>query len=278
MAMIDIRNITYSYGRKKRPALSDFSLSLDRGGVVGLLGPNGAGKSTLLYSICGLLIPTKGKITIEGSDVKRRLPSTLSQIYLVPEEISLPDMTLDSFARAYSPFYPNYSDEVLDRCLSVFGISRGLHLNSLSMGQKKKAAISFALACKTPALLMDEPTNGLDIPGKAAFRRLVAETMADDRLILISTHQVRDLDSLLDRVIIMNSSEVLLDSGITEIQERLYFTSTSDRELIDHAILAYPSPAGMDIVMPNDGTHESQINLELLFELAINHKLEFTNR
>lgn len=269
--MIDIENITYSYKLKKQPALSDFTLNLSSGGVVGLLGPNGAGKSTLLYCICGLLLPQQGKITYKGISTRLRHPSTLSDIYLVPEEVSMPDMTLDRYVRTYSPFYPNYSDEVLEHALSIFGLSRHIHLRGLSMGQKKKAAISFALACRTPVLLMDEPTNGLDIPGKASFRRLVAETMTDDRLILISTHQVRDLETLLDRVVIMNSRKVLLDTTISHIQEKLYFTTTGNTSIIDRSLLSFPAPGGMDVVVPSDGENESRVNLEMLFELAINH-------
>ncbi len=137
--MIDINNITFGYGRRRKPVLSDFSLSIDAGGIYGLLGRNGAGKSTLLYLIAGLLSPQKGSITVAGADPRLRRPSTLADIFIVPEEFSLPSLRMEEFVRINKPFYPNFSAEDLKRHLTTFEMDPEMHLGSLSMGQKKKA-------------------------------------------------------------------------------------------------------------------------------------------
>ncbi len=250
--------------------VDDFSLDLGEGGIYGLLGPNGAGKSTLLYLISGLLTPKSGRVTIKGIDSSSRLPETLSDIFIVPEELTLPAVRLDAYVKMNAPFYPRFSHEDLQRHLSTFEVNdiARYKLSSLSMGQKKKIFMCFALACNTSLLLMDEPTNGLDIPGKAAFRRFIASSASDDRIIVISTHQVRDIDRILDHVIIMNNRSLLLNETINAITDRLAFLNTSDRELIDRALVAQPGIGNAQIIVPNDGSYDTEVNLETLFELA----------
>ncbi len=268
--MIDINNITFGYGRRRKPVLSDFSLSIDAGGIYGLLGRNGAGKSTLLYLIAGLLSPQKGSITVAGADPRLRRPSTLADIFIVPEEFSLPSLRMEEFVRINKPFYPNFSAEDLKRHLTTFEMDPEMHLGSLSMGQKKKAYMCFALACNTPLLLLDEPTNGLDIPGKSRFRQFIVSAMSDDRTVLISTHQVRDIDRILDHVIITDSNHVIYNESVAHTLNRLQFLTTTDKEEISAALYSRPAVDGCDIVTLNrDGEAETDINLELLFELAL---------
>ena len=268
--MIDINNITFGYGRRRKPVLSDFSLSIDAGGIYGLLGKNGAGKSTLLYLIAGLLSPQKGSITVAGADPRLRRPSTLADIFIVPEEFSLPSLRMEEFVRINKPFYPNFSAEDLKRHLTTFEMDPEMHLGSLSMGQKKKAYMCFALACNTPLLLLDEPTNGLDIPGKSRFRQFIVSAMSDDRTVLISTHQVRDIDRILDHVIITDSNHVIYNESVAHTLNRLQFLTTTDKEEISAALYSRPAVDGCEIVTLNhDGEAETDINLELLFELAL---------
>ncbi len=170
--MLDIQNVSFAY-RKSSPVISDFSLSLAPGGIYGLLGRNGAGKSTLLYLIAGLLTPAKGQVLFNGADTRLRLPSTVSDIFIVPEEFNLPNISLSRYLSINSRFYPRFSHEDLKKHLDTLDLDGDLHLGALSMGQKKKAFMSFALACNTPLLLLDEPTNGLDIPGKSRFRKFI---------------------------------------------------------------------------------------------------------
>lgn len=268
--MLKIDNLSFRYPGRRQNVIDDFRLTIDRGGIYGLLGSNGAGKTTLLYLISGLLTPLEGKVEYNGNDTRLRLPKTLSDIFIVPEELTLPAISLDTYIKYNAPFYPRFSREDLDRHIETFGIGKLRHekLTSLSMGQRKKVFMCFALACNTSLLLMDEPTNGLDIPSKAAFRRFIATSASDDKIIIISTHQVRDIETLLDHVLIMDSQRLLLDSSIAEITGKLAFITTSDRSLIDKALVSQPSVGGTQIVIANDGDLDTEVNLESLFELA----------
>lgn len=268
--MLKIENLTFRYPGRKQAVIEDFSLTLENGGIYGLLGPNGAGKSTLLYLISGLLTPKSGEVTNKGINTRLRLPETLADIFIVPEELTLPPVTLDTYVKMNAPFYPRFSHEDLQRHLATFEVCDIAHykLSTLSMGQKKKVFMSFALACNTSLLLMDEPTNGLDIPGKVAFRRFIASSATDDKIIVISTHQVRDIDRILDHIIIMDEHKVLLNSSINEISSKLAFIATADRELIDNALVSQPAVGGAQIVIANDGTYDTEVNLESLFELV----------
>lgn len=268
--MLTISNLSFRYPRNKQCVIDDFSLSIDKGGVFGLLGPNGAGKSTLLYLISGLIFPQSGQVTFKGLDTRRRLPETVNDIFIVPEELTLPDIRLEQYVKINAPFYPNFSAEDLRHHLETFEATHlsTQKLSRLSMGQKKKIYMCFALACNTSLLLMDEPTNGLDIPGKVAFRRFVTSSATDDRIIIISTHQVRDIDRILDHVIIINDRRLLLNESINSINSKLAFLNTSDSQLIDSALVAQPGLGSTQIILPNDGSFDTEVNLETLFELV----------
>lgn len=263
--MLQVGNISFSYRRGKKEVLSDFSLSLEEGRVYGLLGKNGAGKSTLLYLMSGLLTPKHGKVMYHDTDVRRRLPITLQDMFLVPEEFELPPVSLVSYVELNSPFYPRFSKEDMVKYLHYFEMDLNADLGALSMGQKKKVFMSFALATNTPLLLMDEPTNGLDIPGKSQFRKFIASGMTDDKTIIISTHQVRDIDKVLDHVVIMDNSHVMLNESTASICDKLLFVESDDRELAQTALYTLPSVQGNFLLLPNTEKEESDINLELLF-------------
>ncbi|WP_288315822.1 ATP-binding cassette domain-containing protein [uncultured Mediterranea sp.] len=263
--MLQVENISFSYGRRKPEVLSDFSFSLEKGRVYGLLGKNGVGKSTLLYLMCGLLTPKHGRVMYHGLDVRRRLPETLRDMFLVPEEFDLPAVSLVQFVELNSPFYPNFSKEDMMTYLHLFEMDWNIHLGGLSMGQKKKVFMSFALATHTSLLLMDEPTNGLDIMAKSQFRKFIASGMSDERTIVISTHQVRDIDNVLDHVVIMNNSCVLLDESIVCVTERLAFVESDSPALAEEALYKLPSVQGNSLLLPNREGVETKLNLELLF-------------
>lgn len=230
-----------------------------------MLGKNGAGKSTLLYLMSGLLTAKHGKVMYHGVDVRRRLPATLQDMFLVPEEFELPPISLVSYIELNSQFYPRFSKEDMVKYLHFFEMDMDVNLGALSMGQKKKIFMSFALATNTSLLLMDEPTNGLDIPGKSQFRKFIASGMSDDKTIVISTHQVRDIDKVLDHVLIMDNSHVLLDQSTASICSKLLFLESDDRELAQTALYTLPSVQGNFLMLPNVADEESEINLELLF-------------
>lgn len=267
--MIRINNITFSYRRKADDVLTNLSLSIEPGAIYGLLGLNGEGKSTLLHLMAGLLTPNAGNITIDDVDVRLRRPSTLSKLFIVPEEFSLPEISLENYVRINAPLYPNFNRDDMERYLKEFGLNSNINLKGLSMGQKKKVFISFALAANTPVMLMDEPTNGLDIPGKSTFRKVISMAASDDRTIIISTHQVRDIDKLLDHIIVMFNHKLLLNEPISEISRRLAFVESNDAELVEKALYCQSSVAGKSLVLPNDNDDDSEVNLETLFNLAI---------
>ena len=269
MKMITVEKLSFLYRKSKRAVLHDFSLSLEKGRVYGLLGKNGAGKSTLLYLMSGLLTPKSGKVVYHDVDVRRRLPITLQDMFLVPEEFDLPPVSLISYIELNSPFYPRFSKEDMVKYLHYFEMDINIDLGALSMGQKKKVFMSFALATNTSLLLMDEPTNGLDIPGKSQFRKFIASGMTDDKTILISTHQVRDIDKVLDHVLIMDNSRVLLNESTMSICDKLFFTESENRELLQSSLFSTPSIQGNFLLLPNESGEDSEINLELLFNATL---------
>jgi ABC-2 type transport system ATP-binding protein len=269
--MLSIKSLFFTYPKAKTPLLEDINLDVKAGHIYGLLGANGEGKSTLLYLMAGLLFPKRGNVTVNGSEAKRRLPSTLSEIFLVPEEISLPNVTLQQYIKLNAPFYPNFSEEDLKKYLEQFRLDTDIHLGKLSMGQKKKAFVAFALACNTSLLLMDEPTNGLDIPGKADFRRAIVSAMNDDRTIIISTHQVRDLDRVLDQVVIMAKHKIILDESMSHLTEKLAFVNTNDPSDCNSAVYFEAVPGGYDLIRENKDGEETDVNLETLFNFVFSN-------
>lgn len=273
--MLDVKNLTYSYPKRRwKPVLQDFSLTLKEGGIYGLLGPNGSGKSTLLYLLSGILQPQQGTVTLDGVSTWKRSTETLRQIMLVPEEVTLPDLSLDNFRRYYGAMYPTYDDAVMTDCLTEFGMLGTHSLTGLSMGQKKKVFISFAIATSTPVLLMDEPTNGLDIPAKAAFRRLVLRYSTEEKIVLISTHQVRDLEQLLDHILIMNDCRLVLETSVSALQDRFRFVRGVPLAELGGAVFSSAVPGGYNAMLPNPQGEITDPDLELLFVWATTARQE----
>ena len=275
--MIKVENLSFTYPKSKHMVLHDFSFSLEAGRVYGLLGRNGAGKSTLLYLMTGLLTPKKGKIMYHDINVRSRLPMTLQDMFLVPEEFELPSISLKKYIDLNAPFYPNFSKEDMYKYLHCFEMDMDVNLGALSMGQKKKVFMSFALATNTSLLLMDEPTNGLDIPGKSQFRKFMTSGMTDNKTIVISTHQIRDIDKMLDSVMIMDESRVLLNESTVHICEKLCFKESDDRSLIDKALFAVPSLHGNSLLLLNEHNEDSDINIELLFNAILAQPQKIAN-
>ena len=279
--MIEVNNISFSYPGQKERVFNGFSLRLEENKIYGLLGKNGTGKSTLLYLVAGLLRPTAGKVSVNGVDAYKRQAEMLEEIFLVPEEFELPSMTLKRYVELNAPFYPKFSQERLEACLRDFELTTDLDLSALSMGQKKKVFMSFALATNTRLLLMDEPTNGLDIPSKSQFRKTVAQNMSDDQTIIISTHQVHDVEALLDHILMLNQRELLLNASVQEIMDKYVFEyrqlggcDTVAAQRTDGVLYAEPTLQGNAVMaIRQEGQAETQVNLELLFNAVANHRI-----
>lgn len=266
--MIQISHLDFNYKGNARPIFQDFSLTLGENKVYGLLGKNGTGKSTLLYLLSGLLFATKGEVRVDGYDAKRRLPQMLEDIFVVPEEYNLPNVSLDQYVKINRSFYPRFSEDILHRCLQEFELPTNLKLSQLSMGQKKKVYMSFALAAGTKYLFMDEPTNGLDIPAKAQFRQVIANNMEEHRTVIISTHQVKDVEALLDHVVMLEGTNLLLDLSMEDIMKRYTFEMRQPSEMDDTVLYAEPSLMGNAVMARNMSGKETPVNLELLFTAA----------
>jgi len=266
--MINIQHLSFGYPRK-RLLYKDLSLSLPKGRIYGLLGKNGAGKSTLLKNLIGLLFPTTGNIQVNGFVPKHRKPSFLETIYFIPEEVYVPSLSIQGYCKLFTPFYPHFDEQKFRHYLKEFEIVDTGKLTSFSFGQQKKFIIAFALACNTSLLLMDEPTNGLDIPSKTQFRKLLASVMDDDRIIFISTHQVRDLENLIDHVIIVDNGQLLLQASIPEVTEKLSFKTVTAIPIDVDVLYTEASLKGIALIQENKFGEDSRVNLEHLFNGAI---------
>lgn len=272
--MIRLEDISFAYRKGRKQVFRHFNADLETGGIYGLLGKNGAGKSTLLYLTSGLIAPSGGRVLVDGEDMRMRSVTSLQKLFLVPEEFTLPAVSLEHYVRYMAPFYPRFSREILKRALDCFELSADLHLDRLSMGQRKKVFISFALAANTEWLLLDEPTNGLDIPGKRQFRKILVQEMNEERGVLISTHQVLDVEHLLDRLLIIDQGQALLQKSVEEICKVIQFAQTSDPKLLRRAIYQLPSLQGASVLLPNEYGMESNLDLELLFNALMEKREE----
>lgn len=265
--MISIQNLDFAY--RKKPVFEGLNLEFAPGHVYGLLGKNGTGKSSLLRNIAGLLQPQKGRINVNGFTPFDRLPDFLQDVFMLPEEFYLPDIPLQDLIRHYAPFYPRFDHTRFRNYISVFEIPGDSTLQNMSYGQKKKVLIAFALATHARVLLMDEPTNGLDILSKSQFRKILAEALDEAQCIIISTHQVKDLQNLIDRVTIIDDGKILFDETVEAITKKLSFRFAYSQEDAASALYSESSLSGNAIVAPNLAAEEGNIDLELLYKAII---------
>ena len=266
--MVTIKDLEFSYGEV--PVLKNITMNLEEGRIYGLLGENGVGKTTLLTLLCGLKSAKTGSIDIDGYNPYDRKPSFLSDMFYLGDNPEAVHMKAIDYARNYGKFWEKFDLEKFTEVMSVFENDIDIPMHKMSYGQLKKTFISFALACNTKYLLMDEPTNGLDIPSKAQFRKAVTRYTREDAVILISTHQVRDLENIIDPIIILDRQDVLLNASVAEVSEKLYFDYTSERN--PDALYCEMIPGGNIQVYLNQTGEDSKVNLEALFNTVHQHK------
>ncbi|MFD1872408.1 ATP-binding cassette domain-containing protein [Hymenobacter bucti] len=262
--MVRIRNLHFGYSRRALQ-LENLNLDLQRGRIYGLLGKNGAGKSTLLKNIVGLAFPQSGTCELDGHAAARRRPDTLQDLFFLPEDVQVPPVTATQLAASTGVFYPRFEVGAFHEYLRELDVPSLTPLTALSYGQQKKVLIAFALATNTSLLVLDEPTNGLDIPSKAQFRKLVARTLGEERCVIISTHQVRDLDSLIDTVLVLHERRVVLNETIDQLAEQLSFGTAPVGTAAPEALYAEASVRGQQVIRPNHAGAYSRVDLELLF-------------
>jgi len=266
--MIELNQLSFFY-RRQKPLFREMSFSLMPGRIIGLLGKNGAGKTTLLHLMGGLLEPREGTIDVNGFRPFDRQPEFLSDVYLVPEEFSFPHSTISTYIKSFSVFYPSFDNVKMDALLTEFQLEHDMQLNSISHGQRKKFLIACALASNCKLLMFDEPTNGLDIPSKSQFRKILVSSVSDEQVVIMSTHQVKDIDTIIDTVMVIDEGKVIYQKTTEAITACLYFERT---DTLDPAKVLYfeSGIGGYRCIRRGDGKHESPIDLELLFNAIIN--------
>lgn len=274
--MIELTKLSFGY-KKGRDLFEELDLSIPKGNIYGLLGRNGAGKTTLLSIIAGLLAPKSGTVNVLEHTPFDRQPSFLTQLYFIPEELHIPSMSIEAYEKTYAPFYPNFDHQKFDYYISEFGLEKSSKMTKLSYGQKKKVIISFGLATNCALLILDEPTNGLDIPSKSQFRKLLAGSISDDRTFIISTHQVRDMATLIDPLIILDSAKIIFQRSVEEITSRLSFELQFSEPVPGEVIYYERVPGGYMTIQENltgESSYE-EIDMEILFNAIIEHPSTF---
>lgn len=264
--MITLDAISFKYPKKSN-LFTDLTLSLNKGKIYGLFGVNGAGKTTLLKLMGGLLTSGKGNINIGSLNVKSKNTTLLSQMFLVPEQFDLPPIRSERFVKLNAPFYSNFDIELYKKCMSEFQMEGDEKLHQMSYGQKKKFLISFAIGTQTPILLMDEPTNGLDIPSKSQFRKIMAQVAHGNRCIIISTHQVRDLATMIDHAVIVDKGQIVFNQSLDSISQKLFFGHVPENQSHD-AIYSEETLTGHNVILKEENK-ESNVDLEMLFNAVI---------
>ncbi|MDW3210672.1 MAG: ABC transporter ATP-binding protein [Reichenbachiella sp.] len=268
--MVHIENVSFGYPSKPQ-LFEDLSVSLPLGNIYGLLGKNGAGKSSLLKLIAGLLFPKAGSLHVGGCLPKDRRPEFLSEIYLVTEEFEVPALGMKRFVDLYSPFYPRFNQALFQAYLNEFSLPNDEKLTALSYGQKKKFLLSFGLATDCQLLILDEPTNGLDIPSKSQFRKVVASAIHEERSFIISTHQARDMENLIDPIIILDEGQIVFFEDYEQISKKLTVSKVKTLPQSDQVVYSESNFSGYTVVEENRSNVESNMNLEILFNAVVNN-------
>ncbi len=274
--MISINNLDFAYS-KKEALFDQLSIDLQTGKIYGLLGKNGTGKSTLLKLICGVLFPRSGGVEIDGSESSARKVQTLHNIFFLSEDYLLPSVSATKYSELQRPFYPNFDEGKFYQILDTFELSRTKNLSKMSFGQKKKYLIAFGIACNTKYLLLDEPTNGLDIPSKAQFRTVMASGFLEDQLVIISTHQIRDLSKLIDSIIIIENGRIIFSQDVFEVEKKILFTKSMSLDKDPDALYSELTPEGCIQLNENTEGHPSDLELEVLFNAVLDQQSAINN-
>jgi ABC-2 type transport system ATP-binding protein len=260
--MIQIKDLNFAYPRQQA-LFKNLSMHLEAGSITGLLGKNGAGKTSLLKLLAGQLHTQSGVVSVNDHNPRKREVSMLNNVFFVAEEFYFPAITINDYMEIFGPLYPKFDRSLLQTILSEFDLHPLSNLNSLSYGQKKKYLIAFALATRCQLLFLDEPTNGLDIPSKSVFRKILAGSLDENQLVIISTHQVKDVENLIDKIIILDNGKVIFQQTIAEISQKVCFVSSPAADA-EGVIYSEVIPGGYRLMMPNSHS-ETEVDIELLF-------------
>lgn len=233
--MITIKNLHFHYSKRNTPVIHQLSATLLPNQIYGLLGLNGAGKTTLLKLIAGIAFPKEGAIQAFDKIPRERDIDFLSDLYFFEDEVDLPLWLLQKWVKVYSSLYPKFDHALFKELLALFDVQMHKHIGNLSYGQKKKLNIAFGIATRARILLMDEPTNGLDIPSKVQLRKVLAKYTSEDAIVIISTHQIRDIHTLIDHLLILQDQHFIVDHPLESLSRTFKVTTApQDGEIIIH--------------------------------------------
>ncbi len=269
--MIEIKNLFFGY-TEYNALFKDLTLSLEKGKICGLLGKNGAGKTTLLKIIAGLIFRGKGICEVMGHSPEKRLPSFLSEIFFLPEDLFVPESTADQYVKYYSSFYPKFDLTLFRECMTEFHLPHDKLLTEFSHGQKKKFLIAFGLSTNCRLYILDEPTNGLDIPSKSQCRKLLASNISDEKCFIISTHQVRDVENLIDSILILDEGKIIFQQSLFEVTQQFAFIHQKQEPDPAECFFYEKHLGGYTAMIHNMQSQETKVDLEILFNAILSNK------
>ena len=215
--MLEMKHVTKTFGNFK--ALDDLTMTVPQGAVYGLVGPNGAGKSTAIRHLTGIYRPDKGEITLEGLPIYEN-PTVKATMGYIPDDIFyFPSATLEEMRRFYKGIYPKFDDILFEKLYEVFQLPKKTPIRRFSKGMQKQAAFQLTLSCKPEVLILDEPVDGLDPVMRRQVMSLILSDVAErGTTVLISSHNLRELEDVCDHVGIMDKGKMLMERSLAEMQ------------------------------------------------------------
>ena len=215
--MLELKNVSKSFGKFK--ALDNLTMTIPQGSVYGLVGPNGAGKTTAIRHITGVYRPDEGEITMEGLPIYEN-PQVKQAIGYIPDEIFyFSSATLKDMAKFYRGLYPRFDMALFQRLSEVFQLPMGSPIRRFSKGMQKQAAFQLTLSIRPDVLVLDEPVDGLDpVMRRQVMSLILAEVAERNTTVLISSHNLRELEDVCDHVGIMNHGKMLLERSLADMQ------------------------------------------------------------
>ncbi len=215
--MLELKNVTKTFGSFK--ALDDLTLTVPRGAVYGLVGPNGAGKSTAIRHMTGVYRQDSGTVTLDGRTVYEN-PAVKETIGYIPDDIFYyPSATLEDMRKFYQGLYPKFDAGLFRRLYDIFQLPKNSPIRRFSKGMQKQAAFHLALCCRPEILILDEPVDGLDPVMRRQVMSLILSDVAEHgTTVLISSHNLRELEDVCDHVGIMDQGKMLLEKSLEDMQ------------------------------------------------------------
>ena len=215
--MLQVKNVTKCFGTFK--ALDDLSMTVPKGTVYGLVGPNGAGKSTAIRLLTGVYTPDGGELTMDGQEIYENT-EIKEKIGYIPDEIFyFPSATLEDMRSYYKGIYPNFDDGLFDRLYEIFNLPPKTPLRRFSKGMQKQAAFHLAICCRPEVLILDEPVDGLDpVMRRQVWSLILSDVAERGTTVMISSHNLRELEDICDHVGIMDKGRMLLEKSLADMQ------------------------------------------------------------